>query len=223
MTPSPAKRKRKRSVKPGRSSNSSPVNGTARRVRTTKAAASFKANTKYVGSRIAKNFHGIIHFGTVKKYLSSANPRWAIRYDDGDVEDMNQRQLEKATELYERKKREDVGSEDDNGWDFGEGPELDCLSLLSLQKPIALPEIALEETIEFLWEKGVPPFEYSENRADVVDDWDDYQIFYWHEGAGGGTAVVSHRLHPEVKVGVKWRPAHGRRRRKVSEQGLLVR
>ena len=212
-------------VKPGRSSGSSPVHGASSGVRTTKAAASFTANSKYVGRRVCKCFDGVIHFGTVKKYLSSVNARWAIHYDDDDTEDMNKRELDRAIELYERKKSEDVGNastarEDvDNGWDFGEDAEIDDdLSLLvAPQKPIGLPQIALEETIEFLWEKGVFPFAYSENRAEVVDDWNDYQIFHWHEGSGGGTAIVSYKSHPKVKVRVKWRPMKGRRRRKVSD------
>lgn len=209
-------------VKPGRSSGSSPVGGATSGVRTSKAAASFTANSKYVGSRVCKCFDGVIHFGTVKKYISSVNARWAIRYDDDDTEDMNKRELERAIELYERKKSEDVGNsstaEDvDNGWDFGEDAAIyDDLSLAS-QKPIGLPQIALEETIEFLWKKGEFPFAYSENRAEVVDDWNDYQIFQWHEGSGGGTAIVSYKSHPEVKVRVKWRPMKGRRRRKVSD------
>lgn len=126
-------------------------------------------------------------------------------------------------EFYNRKKSEDVvhGASQHDGWDFGEVDNL-SLHVLSLQKPIGLPQIALEETIEFLWEKGLLPFEYSKNMAAVVDDWDEYQIFYWHEGSGGGTAIVSHRSHPEVKARVKWRLARGRRRRKVSEQGLFV-
>ena len=238
MTPSPsipsprpggAKRKRPKKmniseggVKPGRSSGSSPVNGATRSVRTTKAAASFTTNSKYVGRRVCKCFDGVIHFGTVKKYLSSVNARWAIHYDDEDTEDMNKRELNKAIELYERKKSEDVGNtstaEDvDNGWNFDEDAETDDDLSLAAQKPIGLPQIAMEETIEFLWEKGVFPFVYSENRAEVVDDWNDYQIFYWREGSGGGTAIVSYKSHPKVKVRVKWRPMKGRRRRKVSD------
>ena len=210
-------------VEPARSSGSSPLNSATSRIRTTKAAASFTANSKFVGSRVCKCFDGVIHFGTVKKYFSSVNARWAIHYDDDDTEDMNKRELERAIELYERKKSEDVGNtsmaEDvDNGWDFGEDAEIDDdLSLLAPQKPIGLPQIALEETIEFLWEKGVFPFLYSANRVEVVDDWNDYQIFHWREGSGGGTAIVSYKSHPKVKVRVKWRPMKGRRRRKVSE------
>ena len=230
-TPSPrAKRKRpivnmnvSGGVKQGRTSDSSPVNGAARSVRTTKAAGNFATNSKLVGSRVARDFHGTIHFGTVKKYLSSANSaRWAVQYDDGDADDINQRELKRAMELYNRKKSEDVVHVNQHdGWDFGEVDNL-SLHVLSPQKPIGLPQIALEETIEFLWEKGLLPFEYSKNMAAVVDDWDEYQIFYWHEGSGGGTAIVSHRSHPEVKVRVKWRLARRRRRRKVSEQGLFV-
>mmetsp|Transcript_22010 Transcript_22010/g.63109 ORF Transcript_22010/g.63109 Transcript_22010/m.63109 type:complete len:1032 (-) Transcript_22010:134-3229(-) len=228
-----AKRKRPSSgmptvgaVKPGRSSASapataagrgqrSPVNGD---VRNTKAAVSFAANSKYVGHRVAKPFEGILHFGNVKKYLSSV-ARWAIHYDDGDTEDMNKKELKKAIEVYEERKDDDVesrsASEDaDDGWNFGDDGELD-LSQAS-HVPIDLPQVALEETIEFFWEKCKFPFEYKKNKAEVVDDWGDYQIYGWREGAGGGTAIVSYRSHPTVKVRVKWRPAKGRRRRKTN-------
>lgn len=224
--PGGAKRKRPKTnvseggVKPGSSSGSSSVDGASSCVRTTKAAAFFTDNSKHVGRRVCKCFDGVFHFGTVKKYLSSVNARWAIHYDDDDTEDMNKRELDRAIDLYERKKSEDVGNTstaEDNGWDFGEDAETDNELSLAAQKPIGLPQIAMEETIEFLWEKGAFPFVYSENRAEVVDDWNDYQIFYWREGSGGGTAIVSYKSHPKVKVRVKWRPMKGRRRRKVSD------
>jgi len=233
-----AKRKRKKlgvptseGVKLGRSSGSAiPDTGTSRRgqgsrgngARTTKAAASFTANSEYVGSRVARDFHGALHFGTVKKYLSYVSALWAIQFDDGDTEDMNKRELERAIELYERKKSEDVESrttteEVEEGWEFGDDDgELNHDLSQSLQEPIGLPQVALERTIEFLWEKGVFPFNYAKNKVEVVDDWSDYQIFDWKEGSGGGTAIVSYKSHPKVKVRVKWRPVEGRRRRKVS-------
>ena len=235
LTPSPrskeAKRKRPNNkahisvgVKPapGRGAGNSPLNGATNAVRTTKAAASFTTNSKYVGSRVCKSFDGVIHFGTVKKYLSSVNPRWAVHYDDDDTEDMNKKELERAIELYERKKSEDVenrstAEDADDGWDFGEDAEIECDLSKMPHKPIGLPQVALEETIEFLWEKGLLPFQYNESRAEVVDDWNDYNVFDWREGSGGGTAVVSYKSHPKVKVQVKWRIMKGRRRRKVSE------
>ena len=235
LTPSPISKEAKRKgpnnkahisvgVKPapGRGAGNSPLNGATNGVRTTKAAASFTTNSKYVGSRVCKSFDGVIHFGTVKKYLSSVNPRWAVHYDDDDTEDMNKRELERAIELYERKKSEDVenrstAEDADDGWDFGEDAEIECDLSETPHKPIGLPRVALEETIEFLWEKGVLPFQYNERRAEVVDDWNDYNVFDWREGSGGGTAVVSYKSHPKVKVRVKWRIMKGRRRRKVSE------
>lgn len=64
----------------------------------------------YVGSRVAKDFDGAIHRGTVTKYTAGnrgnngngTEALWHVQYDGGDEEDFNRQELLNAIALHQR-------------------------------------------------------------------------------------------------------------------------
>ena len=69
-----------------------------------RAMAELEQDKSYVGRPVAKKFDSVIYSGTVKRFI----PRhrlWAIRYEDGDGEEMDWVELEKAMELHDSRER----------------------------------------------------------------------------------------------------------------------
>ena len=69
-----------------------------------RAMAELDQDKSYVGRPVAKKFDSVIYSGTVKRFI----PRhrlWAIRYEDGDGEEMDWVELEKAMELHDSRER----------------------------------------------------------------------------------------------------------------------
>ena len=66
--------------------------------------------------RVAKDFDGTVHLGTVTDYNSNGFVQlWHVTYDDGDEEDFNRKELDDAIALYKQQKRGgDDEDEDDN-------------------------------------------------------------------------------------------------------------
>ena len=61
------------------------------------------ANDKNIGKRIAKDFSGNIHYGTVVElWKERKQKRWQIVYDDDDLEDLNEKELKVAKALYKK-------------------------------------------------------------------------------------------------------------------------
>jgi hypothetical protein len=64
----------------------------------------------HIGKRIAKKFGKKNFFGAIKeKWLDGADSasRWHVKYDDGDEEDFNEKELDNALKRYEKSKRFD--------------------------------------------------------------------------------------------------------------------
>jgi len=57
---------------------------------------SYNDPKRYIKKRAAKNFKEVLHFGTIVNYEDGL---WSIRYDDGDEEDLDENELEKAIAL----------------------------------------------------------------------------------------------------------------------------
>ena len=63
---------------------------------------------KDAGTRIAQEFDGRIHFGTVhKQWQRQKQPLWRIKFDDGDDVDMDQSQFHQAKTVYEDHREKD--------------------------------------------------------------------------------------------------------------------
>ncbi|VEU38774.1 unnamed protein product [Pseudo-nitzschia multistriata] len=63
-----------------------------------------------VGSRVAKKFKKRNYYGEItEKWTDDAAkaPRWHVKYDDGDEEDLNEKELARAARLYEKVKKND--------------------------------------------------------------------------------------------------------------------
>ena len=99
-------------VSKGASKNDSTVTSTASATQKkissakTNAATPKGANNKHVGSRIAKQFHAGLFFGTITAY----DPRskvWSVDYDDDDSEEFDRNDLNAALRLYKKKNAED--------------------------------------------------------------------------------------------------------------------
>ena len=58
----------------------------------------------FINTRIAKDFDGDIYFGTITECDSSENssPLWHVKYEDGDEEDFDRKDLKKVQRLYEK-------------------------------------------------------------------------------------------------------------------------
>merc|ERR1712008_167465 len=64
----------------------------------------------YVGQRLSKKFGKRNFFGEIKeKWLDEKDktPRWNVKYDDGDIEDFNEKEVANALKKYKRVKRFD--------------------------------------------------------------------------------------------------------------------
>ncbi|CAB9503944.1 expressed unknown protein [Seminavis robusta] len=59
---------------------------------------------KHVGCCVAKFFGEELFFGTVKSYDEGAR-WWSIEYDDGDTEEMNDKEVKKALKLFQENKQ----------------------------------------------------------------------------------------------------------------------
>ena len=67
-------------------------------------------DSDHVGKRIVKKFDKKNFFGEIKeKWLDEkdSSPRWNVKYDDGDEEDFNEKELTNALKRYEKSKRFD--------------------------------------------------------------------------------------------------------------------
>jgi len=53
-----------------------------------------------IGSKIAKYFDADIFYGTVTRYLKYQGGLWHVRYEDGDEEDLDQREVTEALKLF---------------------------------------------------------------------------------------------------------------------------
>ena len=66
--------------------------------------------TDYVGKRISKKFGKKNYFGEIKeKWLDEKDgtQRWSVKYDDGDEEDFDEKEVADALKRYEKSKRFD--------------------------------------------------------------------------------------------------------------------
>ena len=61
---------------------------------------------KHINARVAKNFDDGLFFGTITKYDGNAN-FWFVLYDDGDSEQFDKRDLNKALRLYKKNAAKD--------------------------------------------------------------------------------------------------------------------
>ena len=67
-------------------------------------------SSDYVGKRIVKKFNKKNYFGEItEKWTEEKDglPRWHTKYDDGDEEDFNQKEIEGRIKTYEKAKRFD--------------------------------------------------------------------------------------------------------------------
>ena len=71
----------------------------ARTSGTKRAAAD---GSEHVGQRVAKKFGGKVYDGTVKNYVAG-HKLWGIKYDDGDAEEMDAKELTAAMALHARR------------------------------------------------------------------------------------------------------------------------
>ena len=56
-----------------------------------------------ISQRVAKDFDGVIYFGTVIEYITASdgqNALWNVHYDDGDTEDLDQQDVLKSLDMY---------------------------------------------------------------------------------------------------------------------------
>jgi len=69
------------------------------------------SSSDHVGKRVSKKFDKRNFFGEIKqKWLDEKDkntPRWSVKYDDGDEEDFNEKELANALKRYEKSKRFD--------------------------------------------------------------------------------------------------------------------
>ena len=73
---------------------------------TNKANPSNASINKHIDARVAKNFDDGLFFGTITKYDGNAN-FWFVLYDDGDSEQFDKRDLNKALRLYKKNAAKD--------------------------------------------------------------------------------------------------------------------
>ena len=73
---------------------------------TNKAKASNASINKHIDARVAKIFDDGLFFGTITKYDGNAN-FWFVLYDDGDSEQFDLRDLNKALRLYKKNAAKD--------------------------------------------------------------------------------------------------------------------
>ena len=68
---------------------------------TTKTVTIQESNPmKYMGERVAKYFGEKIYYGTIAGYNNDESPiYWHVEYDDGDKEDMENDELQRASNL----------------------------------------------------------------------------------------------------------------------------
>jgi len=71
------------------------------------------AGKDMIGRRVAKDFDGNIHFGTLDKYCMK-NQYWHVTYDDGDSEEIVGEEVESILSHYERNKTRDNVSVQEN-------------------------------------------------------------------------------------------------------------
>jgi len=67
-------------------------------------------STDHVGKRVTKKFGKKNFFGEVKEKWTNdkdSSERWHVKYDDGDEEDFNEKELGNALKRYEKSKRFD--------------------------------------------------------------------------------------------------------------------
>jgi hypothetical protein len=73
--------------------------------------ADASSSDDHVGKRVAKKFGKKLYFGVIKEKWTEEKDgaaKWHVKYDDGDEEDFNEKELDSALNQYEEKKR----------WDF---------------------------------------------------------------------------------------------------------
>jgi len=68
---------------------------------------------QFLNQRVAKDFDGQIYYGTITSYNDDADDDddddviWSIVYDDGDKEDLNERELRAALKMYDTNAHDD--------------------------------------------------------------------------------------------------------------------
>jgi hypothetical protein len=55
-----------------------------------------KASVEWVGRHVAKEFNSTIYYGTIVSVSQQEPYYWEIRYDDGDLEDMEEKEVDMA-------------------------------------------------------------------------------------------------------------------------------
>jgi hypothetical protein len=65
------------------------------------------ATNKYLNTRVAKQFHAGLFFGTITKYYPEHNI-WFVEYDDGDEEEFVAGELNAALRLYKKRSKQDT-------------------------------------------------------------------------------------------------------------------
>lgn len=74
------------------------------------AAAPSNDPDDHVGKRMCKKFDNKSFYGEITEKWADEedkSPRWHVKYDDGDEEDLNEKELAKALKKYEQFKRYD--------------------------------------------------------------------------------------------------------------------
>mmetsp|Transcript_16659 Transcript_16659/g.38454 ORF Transcript_16659/g.38454 Transcript_16659/m.38454 type:complete len:154 (+) Transcript_16659:212-673(+) len=67
-------------------------------------------SSDYIGKRISKKFGSRNYFGEIKDKWQDekdSTPKWSVKYDDGDEEDFNEKQVTAALKRYAKSKRFD--------------------------------------------------------------------------------------------------------------------
>ena len=65
-----------------------------------RSAADLEKDRSYVGRRVSKKFDGEVYNGKVTKFVQK-HRLWGIKYDDGDAEEMDWRDVSKAMDLHD--------------------------------------------------------------------------------------------------------------------------
>ena len=72
---------------------------------TEKEEGSVAENNSFVGRRVAKHFHGKVHFGTIDKYCG--DNKWLAKFDDDDVFDFDKQDLKRGLSCYKTNQSKD--------------------------------------------------------------------------------------------------------------------
>lgn len=75
---------------------------------TNRSGADLEKDRSYIGRRVSKKFDGEVYHGKVTKFVQK-HRLWGIKYDDGDAEEMDWRDLSNAMDLHDRNNKKKRG------------------------------------------------------------------------------------------------------------------